>query len=86
MINASFMDYAIPRADSLPSFGLLLHEVPATTNPLGAKGIGEAGTTAAPPAVVNAIVDALSAYGVQDVPMPATSQRIWQIIRDAAAR
>jgi carbon-monoxide dehydrogenase large subunit len=85
MINASFMDYAIPRAGSLPSFELCLHEVPAKTNPLGVKGIGEAGATAAPPAVVNAIVDALSAYGVKDVPMPATPQRIWQVIQSSEA-
>jgi carbon-monoxide dehydrogenase large subunit len=83
MINGSFMDYGMPRADSLPSFRLALHEVPAKTNPLGVKGIGEAGTTAAPPAVVNAIVDALSPYGVRDLPMPVSPHRIWQALRNA---
>ena len=60
MITGSFMDYAMPRADTIPSYQLTLHEVPTATNPLGVKGVGEAGPTAAPPAVINAIVDALS--------------------------
>jgi carbon-monoxide dehydrogenase large subunit len=83
MINGSFMDYSLPRANTVPSFHLALQEIPTTANPLGVKGIGEAGPTAAPPAVINAIVDALGPYGVLHVPMPASPQRIWQIIRDA---
>lgn len=83
MLSGSFMDYAMPRADMVPSFNLALHEIPATTNPLGVKSIGEAGPTAAPPAVINAIVDALGSYGVLHVPMPASPHRIWRIIRDA---
>lgn len=83
MITGSFMDYAMPRADAIPSYTLAMHEVPTRSNPLGVKGIGEAGPTAAPPALINAIVDALSPYGILHVPMPATPERIWQAIRDA---
>jgi aerobic carbon-monoxide dehydrogenase large subunit len=83
MITGSFMDYAMPRADTIPSYQLTLHEVPTATNPLGVKGVGEAGPTAAPPAVINAIVDALSPYGVRHVPMPATPFTVWQAIEAA---
>jgi aerobic carbon-monoxide dehydrogenase large subunit len=83
MITGSFMDYAMPRADTIPSYQLTLHEVPTATNPLGVKGVGEAGPTAAPPAVINAIVDALSPYGVKHVPMPATPFAVWQAIEAA---
>jgi carbon-monoxide dehydrogenase large subunit len=83
MISGSFMDYAIPRADTVPTYDVTLHEIPTTSNPLGVKGVGEAGPTAAPPAVINAIVDALSPYGILNVPMPATPQAIWQSIHDA---
>lgn len=83
MINGSFMDYGMPRADTVPPFQLVLHEVPTATNPLGVKGVGEAGPTAAPPAVINAIVDALRPCGVRHVPMPATPYAIWQAIAAA---
>ena len=83
MISGSFMDYTMPRADTLPTYHVTLHEVPTASNPLGVKGVGEAGPTAAPPAVINAIVDALSPYGVLNVPMPATSHAIWQAIQEA---
>jgi carbon-monoxide dehydrogenase large subunit len=83
MISGSFMDYAMPRADTLPPFSLTLHEIPTKSNPLGVKGVGEAGPTAAPPAVINAIVDALSPYGILHVPMPATPQAVWQAINEA---
>jgi aerobic carbon-monoxide dehydrogenase large subunit len=86
MITGSFMDYAMPRAETIPSYQLRLHEVPTATNPLGVKGVGEAGPTAAPPAVINAIVDALSAFGVRHVPMPATPYAIWQAIEAAKKR
>jgi carbon-monoxide dehydrogenase large subunit len=86
MITGSFMDYAMPRADTIPSYQLTLHEVPTATNPLGVKGVGEAGPTAAPPAVINAIVDALNPYGVRHVPMPATPFAIWQAIEAAKRR
>jgi carbon-monoxide dehydrogenase large subunit len=83
MITGSFMDYAMPRADTVPSYQVTLHEVPTATNPLGVKGVGEAGPTAAPPAVINAIVDALHPYGILHVPMPATPHAIWQAITTA---
>jgi carbon-monoxide dehydrogenase large subunit len=83
MISGSFMDYAMPRADTVPSYDVTLHEVPTASNPLGVKGVGEAGPTAAPPAVINAIVDALAPYGILHVPMPATPHAIWQAIKAA---
>jgi aerobic carbon-monoxide dehydrogenase large subunit len=79
----SLMDYAMPRSDRLPSFATEIVEVLSPTNPLGIKAGGEGGTTAAPAAVVNAIVDALRPYGVRDLPIPATPSRIWQAIRQA---
>jgi carbon-monoxide dehydrogenase large subunit len=69
------MDYAMPRADDVPSFELGFNNVPAPSNPLGIKGCGEAGAIAAPPAVINAITDAL---GHEDVSMPATPQAVWR--------
>jgi carbon-monoxide dehydrogenase large subunit len=83
MISGSFMDYTMPRADTLPPYHVTLHEIPTKSNPLGVKGVGEAGPTAAPPAVINAIVDALSPYGILHVPMPATSHAVWQAINEA---
>ena len=77
------MDYAIPRADMFPSFQVENNEVLAPNNPLGVKGGGEGGTTGAPPAVINAVVDALRDCGVREVPMPATPQRVWEAIRGA---
>ena len=84
LITGSFMDYAMPRADMFPMFGFATNEVLCTTNTLGAKGAGEAGTTGSPSALINAIVDALSAYGVRHIDMPATPERVWQTIRKAA--
>jgi carbon-monoxide dehydrogenase large subunit len=78
----SFMDYAMPRADTLPSFTTEIVEVLSPTNPLGIKAGGEGGTTAAPAVMVNAIADALHAYGVHDLAMPATPYAIWQALRD----
>jgi aerobic carbon-monoxide dehydrogenase large subunit len=81
LLSASFMDYALPRAGDLPFFESELDESqPCTHNPLGAKGCGESGTIAAPAAVMNALLDALAPYGVKDLEMPATPQRIWQAI------
>jgi len=82
MISATFMDYALPRADALPSFTTEISEVPSTAHPLGLRGGGEGGTTPALGAVVNAIVDALAELGVEHVEMPATSERVWRVIRD----
>jgi len=81
LLSASFMDYALPRASDLPFFESELDESqPCTHNPIGAKGCGEAGTIAAPAAVVNALLDALRSMGVRDIEMPATPHRIWQAI------
>ena len=81
LLSGSFMDYQLPRATDLPSFGFGDHPVPARTNPLGAKGCGEAGTTGALPAVMNALVDALHrARGVTHIDMPATPERIWRAL------
>ena len=82
---ATFMDYALPRADSLPSFTTELSEVPSTSNPLGLRGGGEGGTTPALGAVVNAVVDALAELGVEHVEMPATPERVWLAIQAARA-
>jgi aerobic carbon-monoxide dehydrogenase large subunit len=84
--TATLMDYAIPRADTLPSFVTEISEVPSTSNPLGLRGGGEGGTTPALGAVVNAIVDALAELGVEHVEMPATPERVWQAIQAARAR
>ncbi|MFL4985059.1 MAG: xanthine dehydrogenase family protein molybdopterin-binding subunit [Xanthobacteraceae bacterium] len=80
LLSGSFMDYAMPRADMFPPFESENNEVPAPNNPLGVKGAGEGGTTGAPPAIINAIVDALREYGVRDVIMPATPERVWRAI------
>ncbi|HTI81020.1 MAG TPA: xanthine dehydrogenase family protein molybdopterin-binding subunit [Acetobacteraceae bacterium] len=80
MLAATFMDYAMPRADLLPSFATLLSEVPAPSNPLGVRSGGEGGTTPALAVVVNAIVDALGELGVRHVEMPATPERVWRTI------
>ncbi|MDP6174528.1 MAG: molybdopterin-dependent oxidoreductase, partial [Rhodospirillales bacterium] len=83
VLSGSFMDYCLPRADDLPDFKAGFNEVEATTNPLGIKGAGEGGTTGAPPAVINAVVDALAEFGVRHVEMPATPEKIWRAMRDA---
>jgi len=81
LIAGSYMDYTMPRADDVPNFEFGSHPVPATTNPLGAKGCGEAGTTGALPAVMNAIVDALNREkGINHIDMPATAERIWRVL------
>ena len=81
LLTGSFMDYALPRAGDVPPLELLLHEIPSAHNPLGAKGIGEAGGLGTAPAVVNAILDALAPLGVTHIDMPATPHRVWQAIR-----
>jgi carbon-monoxide dehydrogenase large subunit len=80
LLSATFMDYALPRADALPAFTTEISEVPSASNPLGLRGGGEGGTTPALAAVINAIVDALADLGVEHVEMPATPARIWQAI------
>jgi len=83
MVAGSFMDYALPRADDLPSFDLGFNATPCTTNPLGVKGCGEAGAIAAFPAIANAIVDALAPFGVTNFDGPASPGRIWQAMQEA---
>jgi aerobic carbon-monoxide dehydrogenase large subunit len=85
LVTGSFMDYAMPRADDMPGFKDALHLVPATTNPLGVKGAGEAGTTAAIAAVMNAIADAIPGGAGANLDMPATPEKLWQACRSAAA-
>ena len=84
--TASFMEYALPRADALPAFSTEISEVPSTSNPLGLRGGGEGGTTPALAAVINAVVDALAELGVEHVEMPATPERVWRAIQDARGR
>jgi carbon-monoxide dehydrogenase large subunit len=83
LVSGSFQDYCMPRAADLPDISSELVEVPATTNPLGVKGCGEAGATGAPPAVINAILDALRPLGIDHIDMPATPQRVWEALRSA---
>jgi aerobic carbon-monoxide dehydrogenase large subunit len=83
---ASFMDYAVPHADDLPSFNCELIELPATSHKYGIRPGGEGGTTPALAATINAVVDALSEFGVRHVEMPATSERVWRAIQEAKAK
>ena len=83
LVTASYMDYTMPRADDLPSFDIGITTTPCTTNPLGIKGCGEAGAIAAPPAVINAITDAV---GHEDVPMPATPLAVWHACQKGARK
>lgn len=85
LLSASFMDYAMPRADHFGRMTVKSNPSPTSLNPLGAKGAGEAGTVGALPAVMNAIVDALSPLGVRDLDMPATGRRVWEAIQKARA-
>jgi carbon-monoxide dehydrogenase large subunit len=85
LLSASFMDYCIPRADDLPEFVLHLNETPSPTNPLGVKGCGESGAAGAPPALINAVVDALSPLGRCHVDMPITAEGLWRIINASSA-
>ena len=84
LLTGSLLDYGIPRADMLPAIAVEFSPIPSTTNPLGVKGVGEGGTIAATPTVINAILDALAPLGVLDIPMPATPERIWRAIRERA--
>jgi carbon-monoxide dehydrogenase large subunit len=81
MAAATFMDYALPRADALPAFTTEISEVPSTSHPLGLRGGGEGGTTPALAATTNAVVDALADFGVEHVEMPATPERVWRAIQ-----
>ncbi len=83
LLTGSYMDYAMPRASDVPSFTFGSHPVPAKSNLLGVKGCGEAGCSGSLPAVMNAVVDALSVYGIHHIDMPATPHRVWQAIQSA---
>jgi carbon-monoxide dehydrogenase large subunit len=85
LLTSSFMDYTMPRADDLPSMDIDTNEVPCRTNPLGVKGAGEAGALVAPPVVIAAIADALRDYGVSHIDMPATPERIWELMQPRQA-
>jgi carbon-monoxide dehydrogenase large subunit len=86
LLSGSFLDYALPRAHNVPDFAVLSHPVPAKTNPLGVKGCGEAGCAGSLTSIMNAVVDALSVYGIKHIDMPASPQRVWQAIQDAKAK
>jgi aerobic carbon-monoxide dehydrogenase large subunit len=83
LLTGSFMDYAMPRADDFPQFKLDTVCTPCTHNPLGTKGCGEAGAIGSPPAVINAVLDALRPLGVKDFDMPASPHRVWEAIQAA---
>ena len=85
LLAGSFMDYAIPRAEDVPLFEVDSYEVPTQVNPLGAKGVGEAGTVGALAALLNAVNDALAPLGVRHLDMPLTPERVWRAIHDAGA-
>ena len=84
LLSGSFMDYAMPRAEDFPDIEVELLEVPSAANPLGVKGAGEAGSVGSPPALINAIIDALSGDGVTHIDMPATPQAVWRALKKAA--
>jgi carbon-monoxide dehydrogenase large subunit len=83
---SGFSDYAMPHAADLPAFETSHTETPTKVNPLGARGVGEGATVGAPPAVVNAVLDALAPLGVTEVPMPMTPMRVWRAIERARRR
>ncbi len=86
LLSGSFMDYALPRADDFPFFDIELIERPTAANALGVKGSGQAGCIAAPQTVMAAVLDALRPAGVEALDMPATPERVWQALREAARR
>jgi aerobic carbon-monoxide dehydrogenase large subunit len=86
LLTGNLTDYAIPHADTLPALEFSYNVVPCRTNPLGVKGAGEAGAIGAPPALVNAVVDALAELGIDHLDMPLTPERLWRAMRDAMPR
>jgi len=83
LLSGTFSDYCMPRADDFPHISTGFEEIPSTSNPLGVKGVGETGAVPAPPAIIEAILDALRPLGVKDIAMRATPQRVWRCIQDA---
>ena len=86
LLTGSYMDYTMPRADDLPNFDVATQSIMGASNPLEVKGVGEVGAIGSPPAVVNAILDALAPLGVEDISMPATPNRVWQAIQASSVR
>jgi carbon-monoxide dehydrogenase large subunit len=83
LITGSFLDYALPKARFFPKFETAHTETPSPHNPLGVKGVGETGAIASTPCIVNAVMDALKPFGIQDLSMPLTPRKVWQAIRQA---
>ena len=83
LLSGSFMDYALPRAEDAPAFGVVSRPTPAVTNPLGVKGCGEAGCAGSLPAVMNAVADALGQFGIHHIDMPATPSKVWQTLKNS---
>ncbi|MGI9658394.1 MAG: molybdopterin cofactor-binding domain-containing protein, partial [Gaiellaceae bacterium] len=83
LVNGSLTSYLVPSAAEVPSYELDHVVAPSPTNPLGVKGVGETGAIASTPAVVNAVIDALSPFGVTDIDMPTTPERVWRAIEEA---
>ena len=81
LLSGSFMDYAIPRADDLTNIDIEWNMAPCKTNPLKIKGAGEAGAIGAPPAIINALVNALTEYNIDHIEMPATANKVWSILK-----
>jgi carbon-monoxide dehydrogenase large subunit len=84
LLTGTLMDYAVPKAAQLPRYLCDRTETPTPVNPLGAKGVGEAGTIGATPAVVNAVVDALAPFGVRHLDMPLKPEKVWKVLRDVS--
>ena len=85
LLTATLLDYAVPTAGMVPDYELDLTETPSPINPLGAKGVGESGCVSAPPAIVNAVLDAVAPLGIRDLNMPLTTEKLWQAIQQAEA-
>jgi carbon-monoxide dehydrogenase large subunit len=83
MLSGSLMDYALPRADDLPAFEITLAELPTASNPLGVKGVGQAGCIGGPQTIIHAVLDALAPLGIDHIDMPATPEKIWRAIQAA---
>jgi aerobic carbon-monoxide dehydrogenase large subunit len=85
LISGTLMDYTIPRAEQIPAFITGVVETPSPVNPMGAKGVGEGGCTGGPPAIVNAVLDALSPLGIKAIDMPLRPEKIWQVVQAVRA-
>lgn len=86
LLSGTFMDYAMPKARFFPEIETAFTETPSPVNPLGAKGVGETGTTASTPAIMNAVIDALESYGIKDIEMPLTPQKVWQAMKESEGK